>query len=106
MHEVPTPVLAVILTGAFVGFGLAGFMAWLTESDWGTGLLTILVGLAPIVWIFLRPSFVHEAEAGHGGITLTGDEVAFFVSLVVGAVLGVWMIRAADRGARQALEGS
>ncbi len=106
MHEAATPALALILTGVFLGFGVAGFAAWLTESDWGTGLLAVLGGLAPLVWIFIRPSIIREAAAEQGGIALTGDEITFFVSLTIGLVAGILMIRAADRSGYQALSQS
>ncbi len=104
MEEAATPALALVVTGLFLGFGLAGLAAWLAESEWGTGLLTVLVGFAPLAWVFVRPGILREG-GGEEGIRLTGDESTLLASLVVGLVLGILMIRASGQSASEAPNG-
>lgn len=119
VHEAAaTPVLWIVLGGLFLGLGLAGFVAWVTERPWGIGLLTVLVGFAPLLWALSRsggeagaeagaeaaPGAEPAAAAGHSvGPSLSNDDLALLGAGLVGLVLGLLMIRAVDRSVRRAL---
>lgn len=100
------PLIFLALAGLFLGFGGAGVAGWLAQRDWGIGLLTVALAMAPLLW-FLRKAGPSE-EAGVGGeeatgLTMTGDELTVLLSALVGLALGLLMLRASEKGLQRAL---